>query len=566
MKSYLLPLALLSITAVSGHAQTALDATRLNQNDLKGTARFMGMAGAFGALGADLSTLSYNPAGIGVYRSSDIGATVDLDFQHATTDAQGLKNSENQTKFLLNNIGGVATLRLNSPSIPNLNIGFTYNKGVSFNRRYQGSFPRNGSSLSNYVAGIANASGTTQGDVTGGDGYEPYESDTPWLPILFYDSYLINPYNISETETEWSGVWGSGTSGSATYAVEEKGSVDEYNIALGGNVRNLVYWGMNFDIVNINYQRESVWAEYLNDAYLLDDTNRVQQMQSDWNLYNYYRVNGSGFKYSLGFIIKPIQEFRIGFAFHTPTWYSLTENYSADVKFRHGGMNQYDYAETNNGNTAYSDFNLRTPWRFIFSAAGVIGGRFILSADYELSPTSHMKYSQYTGGYNDGYWGDDWDWDWGYPFYAPVSRATYVNDNNFRNDPYFYQNEEIKEISQTRHSLRLGAEYRVTDNFSARVGYSFVSSPVKEVVHDNRYLMSTGINPSYSLDNTTNYVTCGLGYKFSGFYVDLAYVYKHQSADYHAYGPDPSQSQVVSPQSKLSLNNSQLILSCGFRF
>lgn len=564
MKRYLLPVAFFAMSATVMQAQTALDATRINQSDLKGTARFMGMAGAFGALGADLSTLSQNPAGIGVYRSADIGATVNLDFQNSSSNTDGYKNSESQTKFLLNNIGGVATLRLNSPVVPNFNIGFTYNKGASFNRRYRGAVPRLGTSLSNYVAGIANASGTTEGDVTSDDSYEPYESNTPWLPILFYDSYLITPNNLSDTETEWTGEFGPGTSGNATYAVEEKGSIDEYNIAIGGNIRNFLYWGMNFDIVNINYQRESMWAEYLNDAYILDDSKRVQQMQSDWNLYNYYRINGSGFKYSLGFIIKPIQELRLGFAFHTPTWYTLTESFSADVSYRHGGMPQADYAETNNGTTAYNDYNLRTPWRFIFSAAGVIGGRLIVSADYELSPTRHMKYSQYTGGYNDNYW-NDWDYGWPYPYYAPVSRGTFVNDNNFR-DAYYYTNEEIKEISQTRHQFRLGAEYRITDSFSARVGYSLVSSPVKSEVRDNKVALSTGINPSYELSDDTNYITCGLGYKFSGFYVDLAYIYKHQSATYHAFGPDPDNRQVSSPQAKLSLNNSQVVLSCGFRF
>ena len=62
-------------------AQSAVDAYQLAQPDLNGTARFSAMAGAFGALGGDLSTLNQNPAGIGVYRSSEIGFTLDLDFQ-----------------------------------------------------------------------------------------------------------------------------------------------------------------------------------------------------------------------------------------------------------------------------------------------------------------------------------------------------------------------------------------------------------------------------------------------------------------------------------------------------
>ena len=52
--------------ALGSYAQSAIDAYRFSQPDLRGTARFMGMGGAFGALGGDLSTLSQNPAGIGV--------------------------------------------------------------------------------------------------------------------------------------------------------------------------------------------------------------------------------------------------------------------------------------------------------------------------------------------------------------------------------------------------------------------------------------------------------------------------------------------------------------------
>ncbi len=569
MKQYLLTAGLFIGLAATASAQSAIDALQINGRDMKGTARFMSMGGAFGALGADLSTISYNPAGIGVYRSNDVGFTVDLDCQNATSNSNGFKNTDTQTKFLLNNIGGVATLRLNSSAVPNLNLGFTFNKGVSFNRKYSGYFPQLRNSVSNYIAGIANASGTTEGDVIydAADNYEPYLSSTPWLPILAYDSFLIAPDNISDTETQWSGQWGSGTAGNAQFAVEEKGSIGEYNIALGGNIRNKFYIGMNFDIVNFNYTRESWWNENLTDAYVMDGNHNVGIMDSSSELYNYYNVNGTGFKYSLGLIYKPIQELRLGFAFHTPTYYTLTENYSATIDYRHGPMTKYDYAETNNGNMAYDNFNLYTPWRFIFSAAGVIGGKLTVSADYELSPTSTMHFTQASGG---GYgWNDPWDWDYGYddyyPWYSPASRGSFVNNTN-NNAPYSQQNNEIKEISQATHTLRLGAEYRVTNNFSVRAGYSFVTSPVKESVRNNDYSVSTTLCPSYTFDNTTNYITCGLGYKISHFYADLAYVYKHVNATYHAYGPDPTERVIVSPQSQLSLNNNQVVLTCGFRF
>ena len=145
----------LSFVSASIFAQSAIDAYRFSQPDLRGTARFMSMGGAFGALGGDLSTLSQNPAGIGVYRSNEIGFTLDLDMQSSNSQSTGFSTNDKQTKFFLDNIGGVATLRLNNSVLQNLNFGFTYNKGASFSRRYKGNIELQ-NSLSNYIAGIAN--------------------------------------------------------------------------------------------------------------------------------------------------------------------------------------------------------------------------------------------------------------------------------------------------------------------------------------------------------------------------------------------------------------------------
>lgn len=55
-----------------GMAQTIYDGAKLTGKDLNGTARFVGMGGAMGALGGDISTMGTNPSGIGLYRSSDV--------------------------------------------------------------------------------------------------------------------------------------------------------------------------------------------------------------------------------------------------------------------------------------------------------------------------------------------------------------------------------------------------------------------------------------------------------------------------------------------------------------
>lgn len=547
-------MSLLGVLPASMAGQSAIDAYRLTQSDMKGTARFMSMGGAFGALGGDLSTLSQNPAGIGVYRSNELGFTLNLDCQNANSKSNlGNSVTQNQTHFLLNNIGGVATMRLNSEVMPNLNIGFSYNKGASFNARYRGGIGLQ-NSLSNYIAGVSNNEGLTVADVATANGFDPYNPNdggyaAPWISILGYDSYLINPLGDPDSP-HWTGQWGDKTSGTGNFDIETKGSVDEYNIAIGGNIADKLYWGMNFDIVNIDYTMNALWGEDLQNAEVDYYGNGPTLMDSKWNMRNYYHVNGSGFNYQIGLIFKPIQELRLGFAVHTPTWYELNESFLARTSFNYDG--EQNGASTNDGYLGTNSMKLRSPWKFIASAATVLGSRFILSADYEFTGYNKMRFSEPSDGYY-----DDWGWDWGY--YDMTPRAI--------NDPYEYTNEDIKSYYRATNTLRVGAEFRVTPRFSVRAGYSFVSSPVKESVRDNKEIIYTsGTLPNYRLDDTTNYYTCGLGYKYQKFYIDLAYIYKHLSSEYHAYTPDPKSPSIPSPSAKLSLNNSQIVMSCGFRF
>lgn len=560
MKHYYLMALILIGSSISSYGQSALDAYRFSQPDLKGTARFMSMGGAFGALGGDLSTLSQNPAGIGVYRSNEIGFSLDLDAQKSTATSLGQTSDVSQTKFLLNNIGGVATLRIPSTTVPNLNIGFTYNKAASFNRRYAGTLPQLQTSMSNYIAGLANGNELNPSDLITTDGYDPYNSGTPWLPILGFDGMLINPSSDGNT-TYWTGQFGDaftdpntgqripGTSGTGYFDVVEKGSIDEYNIAIGGNVSNVFFWGMNFDIVNFDYKLQSLYGENLTNAWVENPSGEVGQTNSEWNMQNLYRCNGTGFNYQLGVIVKPIQELRFGLAFHTPTWYNLTETFSADIYSKAYGQNYHPI--TNNGVPGYNDMNFTSPWKVIASVAGVVGSKFIISADYEWNSYQTMKFSEPS--YNDYGWGyDDW--------------MPYSNNSPFNPDIYADTNADVKEYYRNTNTVRIGAEYRITPNFSVRAGYSFVSSPVKQKAKDGKEnIYTAGTMPNYRFDNTTNYITCGLGYRVKGFYADLAYVYKHMNSTYHAFPQDPS-SEIISPTAKLGLTNNQVVLSMGYKF
>lgn len=560
------------LTTTAAFSQSAIDAYRISQPDMKGTARFMSMGGAFTALGGDLSTLSQNPAGIGVYRNSDIGFTLDLDMQHSTGESLGFNNAAvDQTKFLLNNIGFVWSLKLPSESCPNINFGFTYNKSVSYNRRYAGAIglTNDTQSLSNLVANVSTLNGYSP-DMLAGDNspYNPSEGyGADWLSILGYNSYLISPTGSNSYEGQWRR---GETTGFGLYDVMERGGVDSYNIAFGGNISNVVYWGMDFDITHMNYTLTPNWEEVLTNAAVGNDMGTIDRIGADWTLSNYYNCSGTGFNYKLGLILKPIQEFRIGFAFHTPTWYTLTEQFSGSVDYSYGpfgsGNNQYDngYATTDDGYMSYNDVNFRTPWRITAGAAAVLFNRLILSADYEWAQYSKMKYSNptYNGG---GYWSDPWDDPW-YPWYAKPKQAAAKYISQPYLDAYYETNQDIQYTYQNTNTLRLGAEFRLIPEMSLRAGYAHVSSPVKSEVKGDP-VITAGTIPNYRFDNETNYVTLGLGFNFKGFYVDAAYIYKQMESVYHAYSPwDNEYGYGTSPTSKLHLSNSQVVLSMGYKF
>ena len=565
-------------------AQNAIDAYNLSQPDLKGTARFMGMAGAFGALGGDLSSLSQNPAGIGVYRSSDIGFTLDLDVQNSSTEVRNFKENKGQTKFYLNNIGAVLTMRLPSKTIPNLNAGFTYNKGASFNRVYQGNFNSLQNSMSNYIAAQALANGLTEGDVSFENG-DPYNApadyyQAPWLTVLGYNSYLINPQLVEYTDkngktnymTDWSGLWsnnsmtGNNTTGMAQYFMKESGGIDEFNIALGGNINNVLYWGMNFDIVSLSYSVSSYWGENLENAIVPDENLNLRRGPASWGLNSRYKLSGTGFNYQLGFILKPIQPLRIGFAFHTPTWYNLDEEYGAAVNYNIGSKSGYKV--TNEGYLGGNSYNFRTPWKIIASAAGVLGNNLIVSFDYEWANYGKMKFMEQT------YYNINYDWDYPDPW-AYGNRMDYDFMNN--NDPYNFVNKTISWYYKSTNTFRVGVEFKPVSSLSIRAGYSYVSSSVRQEAKNNQLeIYTSSLTPSYRLDNSTNYITCGLGYRYSHIYIDLAYVYKRMGSEYHGYSPivdwydeieNLDKSIVMkSPQSKLNFTNNQIVLSMGYRF
>jgi predicted secreted protein len=287
----------------------------------------------------------------------------------------------------------------------------------------------------------------------------------------------------------------------------------------------MVYWGIGLGITDIDYVNETFYDEELVDARIVnyDETGTING-DAYIAIDNFKHVSGTGYNFKAGLIVKPINELRFGFAVHTPTYYDLRHDYDAISEFDYSS-NVYgdDYTEV-----AVFDSKLRSPWKIMASVASVIGGRAILSFDYEYDAYEDMVVKSPNG--------------------------------------YTYQDVtgDIEDYYQGQNILRFGAEYRITPSFSVRAGYNYQFSNVKDnVANGYEYVYTTGTNPSYTFDNYTQYITCGLGFRTGGFYIDAAYVYKNRESQFQAFS---NFNEYDAPSATITDNNNSLVMSVGYKF
>lgn len=546
MKKILVPALLAACTAVPAMAQSSIEALQLSQTELRGTARFMGMGGAFTALGGDLSTLTQNPAGVGIYRRSEIGATMDINIMSVTTESDP-KFTDNPTKVACNNFGYVGSLNLGRNSaLRYFNWGVSYNRIAQFDRRMSGYNPNQGGSLTNYIANFTSQAGFTENEMNFGENYNPYlDGSADWLSILAYNSYLINP--VAGADNRYQGMYHSGTTADAQLNVREKGYVDKYTINFGGNFSDMVYWGIGIGVTDLSYSRAVTYSESMENASAYTGaTGLIDNANAGYYLNNYKHMSGNGWDLSFGLIFKPVNELRIGAAIHTPTYWSIDQSYDANVDYSYLDPtvvpnDPYKPEKPEATDVASFSWRLKSPWKFMVGVAGVIGNSAIISLDYERQAYNDMtisnaNYDSY--GYIDGYDKND------------------AMSNDIRN---YYRAANI---------IRAGIEYRVTPAFSLRAGYSHKTSMVKDQAADDEIeIVTAGTDPSYEFTKNTDNVSFGLGYRVGAFTIDATYMHTTRKSTMHAYTAyNGMPSNALPPAWNINQKNNHIVLSLAYHF
>lgn len=509
-------------------AQTTIyDANRWMGSDLNGTARFVGMGGAMGALGGDITTMGTNPAGIGIYRSND--AMISFGFD--STDAKSANGmSINKFHGSFDNAGFVFASKIgNTTALRFANFGFNYRKMKSFNKSlltaglfntsqtYQMAYMMNGGNF-----GDPNTRPILEGALKAKNAFD--NPDIPWLGLMGYNASLIDPiYSKGKDGDVLDGYlpyFGDLGTVDQSYRSKESGGIHSFDLNGALNFYDRFYIGATLGLYCVDYDRTSQYDEDITDA--------DGKPRGGYTLGNDFWVNGSGVDFKFGFIVRPFESssFRIGAAVHTPTLFTLTERNRAYIDYDlsedlHGTTVPYD---RNDRETEYEyDYKLVTPWKFNVNMGYTIGSSVALGAEYEYSDRATAKLKD-PDGYELG------------------------------------QTDDIKAFMKGVHTIRVGAEVKLIPEFSFRLGYNHITSPLKsdafKFLQDNSMRTDT----EYSNPGATNNYTFGCGYRGESFYVDMAYMLNTYKETFYAFD------DVDLPGTKITNSNSKVLLTVGFRF
>lgn len=507
MKKIILMLSAMACLAANAQ-ETYLDGNLLKP-ELNGTARYVGMGGAMEALGADISTIGTNPAGIGLFRRSTANVTFGLMSQQDAPTIDGT----NKTHASFDQAGFVYSTRTSSSSF--LNFAFNYSKSRDFNFLLDATGSTNGGGQ-NFVTSNKGDNGIfdytpddlrfTQLDYLYGElmCYDPIDENTsPWL------YYTMDKYNMQH---------------------QQSGYIGQYDFNISGNSNNRFYWGVTVGIHDVHFNS---YYDYL----------EMGQNNNFITVIDENRITGTGFDIKAGIIFRPVAEspFRIGLSVSTPTWYELKMNNVTSLA--------YDFIVDNerlsDGMSVEPDqykYKLYTPWKFGASFGHTIGQNIAIGASYE--------YSDYSS--TDNRYIEDESYYWG--------------ESESSSDAHM--NRHTKKTLKGVSTLKLGTEFKPDPAIAVRLGFNYVSPMYQKngVKSGDIYSVGNAITTTgYTNWEDTYRITAGLGYAIDNFNIDLAYQYSTTNGKFTPYY-DPCDSSNTPQTVKVGDKRHQLMLTLGYRF
>jgi long-subunit fatty acid transport protein len=475
-----LPLAgLLLISALQINAQEPADALRFSWNVPGGTARQQAIGSAMGSLGGDISAIYTNPAGLGFYKTSDFVFTPRFSFNSTKSSFLDRTEKDNKNNFSIGTTGivlGAANRRGNN--IKSSAFSFAVNRSADFNSQilYRGQ-NKTSSYSQKFLEEIQNNNLKDANAVSG---------DYPFGTSLAFNTYWVDTIGGStngnfEFQSRAMPLLAEGLLQQNT--ITNSGGITEFALGGAANFNEKIYVGATLGIPILRYERESTFTE----ADPTDDaSNKFNFASINENL----RTKGVGLNLKAGIIFKPVEFFRVGLALHSPTFYSLSDNYTASVTTDTEGY-QGEQSQTSDfltGAPAQFKYMLMTPYRAILSASYVL---------HEVEDVRNQK----------GFLTADIE-------YINYKASSFSADQEFDNsqdtkDYLKSLNTTIDRTYKSAFNFRVGGELKFT-TLMVRAGFAYYGNPYKNLIGEkgNRLLLSGG-----------------LGYRNKGMFIDLTYVH-----------------------------------------
>jgi hypothetical protein len=414
MKRSLLIAVLFACAVITSTAQSEMQALRYSQYYPFGTSRYAAQGGAIGALGGDLSAILENPAGLGLFRSSEFSFSPSIYWVNTTAGFMGNSTDDSRMKFNVGNLGYVSATTMGSgKGLAGVAFSLGYNTLVNFNNRTRISAVNNNSSLLDDFTWHANAD---PGNLS------------PFYEELAFEANLM-PYDSAAGEF-WHDMQLDGYGQEQYRLSDQSGYIGEYSVSGAFNFSDLLYVGATLGIHAVRFNEEITHMETDTDNHVLDFSSfRFRE-------FNYTR--GWGYTFRMGMILRPLQLIRLGASFQIPTYYHLTDEKFTDMNsyWDNGSGIQDTRVTSPNG---YYDYELKTPFRVNGHASLILFKLATLSAGYE---------------------------------YVDYSSARLEADD----DKFFEENDGIREDFRATHNLKAGAEVRLGSLY-LRGGAQYLMSP-----------------------------------------------------------------------------------------
>ena len=546
---YILSALLLLGTATIG-AQETYENTKLIDNDLNGTARYVGMGGALDALGADISVIGSNPAGLGLMTKS----RAEVSFGFVSQPGVSAFQQGNPTNASFDQVGFVYVMRNPKGDNSGLNFAVNYHKSRNFDYILSAvgdlkNASQNTLSFLKAIYGRRAEDGTSNFylETTKNGMIRGTHPFTSQLDNLYYNNLMVDHNNAVSYST------------ATGYDMQRAhtGYIGTYDVSVSGAISPRFYLGGTIGFHDVHYTGT---GEYVED--LVDISNKPLTALM---VHDEKTITGLGGDFKLGAIFLPIENssFRIGLSVASPTLYRLTINTRAYIRhnLRASQSMQHGYSGGTT-NESYS-FKIDTPWNFGISLGHTVGNYLALGASYNYADYGSMNTRVNEGG--------------GYDWYTDSYYENSSDDTNM--------NEHTKQTLKGVSTIKLGAEFRPVTNLALRAGYNYISPMYQTNAFKDGTVDSYGSNYSTATDyvnwDSTNRFTLGVGYQMKNFNIDMAYQYSAQNGDFHPFMDTYGDYYYINTATKslqmdkidnyanpvkVSNKRHQLLLTLGYRF